>query len=260
MQFETVGGLTHHLSLEGPEGAPVVIFANSLGTDFRIWDGIVPGLLKTHRVLRYDMRGHGLTEAVAGPYSMTDLRDDLIGLMDHLGIDTAAIVGLSVGGMVAQSVAALVPDRVTALVLCDTAHKIGGPDIWNPRIEAVNTGGMASIADAVLLRWFAPGFGDRNPALHAGVYAMLTQTSAVGYAGICAAIRDADLTAGTATIACPALCLCGSDDMATPPDLVAAMADLMPNATFEVIANAGHLPCLEHPGLVADKISAFLSS
>jgi 3-oxoadipate enol-lactonase len=262
MQFVTLDGRTHHYQFQPPKGgladAPVVAFANSLGTDFRIWDDVVSRLPAGVGVLRYDMRGHGLTALSDGPVSIEDLADDFLALLDALSLTTVHMVGLSVGGMVAQSVAARAPSRVSGLVLCDTAHKIGSPEVWDPRIEAVKVGGLSSIAQAVLTRWFDPGFKERCPELYDGAWEMLTRTPDQGYIDICAAIRDADLTDSTARIAAQTLCLCGSADLATPPELVNAMADLMPNARYEVIDQAGHLPCLEHPEIVAQKITDFL--
>jgi 3-oxoadipate enol-lactonase len=259
MRFERANGIVQHLSVTGPENQPWIVFANSLGTDFRIWDGVLDALDDRYRVLRYDMRGHGLTEAPPGPYAMTDLRDDLLCLFNQLEIERATIVGLSVGGMVAQSLAAAAPDRVDRLVLMDTAHRIGPPALWEDRIAAVSDGGMEAIADAVLERWFSSDYKTVNPQARAGARAMLSRVPAVGYAGICAAIRDADLTEAAARIDVPTLCLCGDQDKATPPDLVLALADLLPRAEFRLIEGAGHLPCLEKPDAVATEITAFLT-
>ncbi|MDF1747468.1 MAG: 3-oxoadipate enol-lactonase [Alphaproteobacteria bacterium] len=262
MQFVTVNGYTHHYHLNVPNAAapdaPVIAFANSLGTDFRIWNDVIARLPQDVRTLCYDMRGHGLTALSDGPVSISDLADDFISLLDVLGIASVHMVGLSVGGMVAQSVAARAPDRISNLVLCDTAHKIGTPDVWNPRIAAVQKDSLSSIAEAVLARWFDPAFKARSPEIYDGAWAMLTRTPSKGYTDICAAIRDADLTEATAQIEAQTLCLCGSADLATPPDLVNALADLIPNARYEVIKQAGHLPCLEQADVLAQKIIDFL--
>lgn len=262
MRFVTANGIVHRYTVEGPAdapgNAPWIVFANSLGTDLRIWDAVVEQIGSKARILRYDMRGHGLTECPPAPYAMTDLRDDLMSLLKVLDVQQAAIVGLSVGGMVAQSVAAAAPDRVAKLVLMDTAHRIGPPKIWDDRIAAVEAGGMESIADAVLERWFSRDYKELHPEDWAGARAMLSRIPAAGYAGICAAIRDADLTAVAAGLDVPALCLCGDSDKATPPALVLALADMLPEAEFELLPGAGHLPCVEIPSLVAAKLQAFL--
>lgn len=259
MRFEQVGGITHHIDLHGPGYGRTVVFSNSLGTDFRIWDAVVQRLPEDWRILRYDMRGHGLTGAPDGDYALETLRDDLLGLLDRLSIERAALVGLSVGGMVAQSLAATAPERLDGLVLCDTAPKIATRDTWDQRIAAVRDGGMAALVDSVLERWFGADFAQINPALHSGMDAMLRAIPPQGYAGVCAAIRDADLTDSTAQIQLPTLCLCGADDVATTPAQVAAMANTMANAHYEEIADAGHLPCLDQPARTAALIRAFLS-
>lgn len=258
MRFVTANGIVHHYAIEGAEDAPWIVFANSLGTDFRIWDAVVDLIAPKARILRYDMRGHGLSGCPPAPYAMTDLRDDLLSLLNCLEIQQASIVGLSVGGMVAQSLAASAPERVDKLVLMDTAHRIGPRKIWEDRIAAVEAGGMETIADAVLERWFSSSYKNLHPEGWAGARAMLSRVPAAGYAGICAAIRDADLTAEAARLDMAALCLCGDADKATPPALVLALADLLPNAEFEILPGAGHLPCLEIPDAVAAKIQAFL--
>lgn len=254
MRFKTANRIVQHYRIDGPQDAPTIVFLNSLGTDFRIWDGTVAALGGGFRILRYDMRGHGLTTLTDGPYAIDGLAADALALMDAVGIGRAHLVGLSVGGMVAQHIAAAAPGRVEKLVLMDTAHKIGTPEMWQTRIDALLDGGMESIAEAVLDRWFAPAYRHAAPEAFAGAAAMLTRTPLHGYAAVCGAIRDADLTDAAATIAADTLCLCGSDDKATPPDLVLALADLIPNARYETVENAGHLPCLEHPETVAGRI------
>jgi 3-oxoadipate enol-lactonase len=258
MRFEPIGDITHHVGLQGPGYGRTVVFSNSLGTDFRIWDAVVQRLPEDWRILRYDMRGHGLTGAPDGDYAMETLRDDLLGLLDRLSIERASVVGLSVGGMVAQSLAAAAPERVEALVLCDTAPKIATREIWDERIGAVRAGGMAALAPAILERWFGADFETVNPALHSGMNAMLRAIPPQGYAGVCAAIRDADLTESTARIEIPTLCICGTEDISTPPDQVAAMAERMPNARYEAIEGSGHLPCLDAPAKTAALIAEFL--
>ena len=141
-------------ALEGPEDAPVMVFVNSLGTDLRVWDRVVAQLAGRFRFLRYDKRGHGLSETTPAPYLMDDHIGDLIGLLDALGIGEAIVVGVSVGGMIAQGLAARRPKRVRGLVLCDTAHRIGPEEMWDQRIRAIQEGGIEALVDAILERWF----------------------------------------------------------------------------------------------------------
>ena len=258
MNFVRVNRIVLHYDVVGDETAPALVFCNSLGTDFRIWDMIVARLKDRYRIVLYDKRGHGLSQATPAPYALTDHVDDLAALLDHLKIAQAAIVGLSVGGLVAQGLAAKRPDLVAALVLADTAHKIGTEAGWNERIEAVRANGIASIADGVLRLWFTPEFRtDGNPEF-AGYRAMLTRSDANGYVGTCAALRDADLTQSTRALHLPVLCIVGDQDGSTPPALVRALADLIEGAEFRVVENAGHLPNVEQPDVFAELVSAFL--
>jgi 3-oxoadipate enol-lactonase len=155
-------------------------------------------------------------------------------------------------------VAAERPDLARLLVLCDTAHKIGTPDMWNARIEAVRTGGLASIADAVLERWFSSEFRRSRPADLAGYRNMLTRTPAGGYIGTCMTLRDTDLTTMASRLTQPTLCLVGEEDGATPPALVRSLSELIPNAAYETIPNAGHLPCIEQPKSLSLRIESFV--
>lgn len=239
------------------DNAPVLVFSNSLGTDLRVWDALLPQLPEGLRVLRYSKAGHGLSD-LAGERSIAAHADDLLALMNQLGIARATLVGLSVGGMIAQALAAAAPERVACLVLCCTAQKIGTPEVWNERIDGIRTGGLASLADAVMQRWFSPAFRETQPADLAIWRNMLLRTPADGYSAVCAAIRDADLTATTATISAPTLCVAGSLDGSTPPEVVRGLAELIPDADFEVIEGVGHIPCVEAPERLGQLISAFL--
>ncbi len=242
---------------QGSAGLPVLVFANSLGTDFRIWDGVVARLGPRFRTLRYDMRGHGLSDIGRTPYTIDDHAADLAALLDRRSVAQATVVGLSVGGQIALGLAARRPDLVSGLVLLDTAHRIGTPEAWNARIAAVETGGLEAIADAVLERWLSPDYRHNHPAMIPLWRNMLTRTPAEGYAGTCAALRDADLTEAAAGIRVPTLCLCGTLDLATPPDLVRAMAALIPDAEFRLIPCTGHLPCIERPARIAALLRRF---
>ncbi|MEZ5810123.1 MAG: 3-oxoadipate enol-lactonase [Rhizobiaceae bacterium] len=258
MAFARVNGVVLHYEDRGGADRPVIVFSNSLGTDFRIWDEVVARLGHAFRVIRYDKRGHGLSEAPPQPYAMTDHVGDLAALLDHLDVRRAAIVGLSVGGMIAQGIAALRPDLVSALVLCDTSHRIGTEELWNARIEAVNGDGIASIADAIMERWFTPEYRSPDNPDYVGYLAMLTRTTVDGYAGTSAAIRDADLTESSRALSLPVLCIVGDQDGATTPDVVRSTAALIDGAGFEIVENAGHLPCIEQPARTAELISGFL--
>lgn len=258
MAFARVNGVVLHHEVRGRTDAPALVFSNSLGTDFRIWNEVAAALADRYRIILYDKRGHGLSDATPAPYRLTDHVDDLIALLDHLGVDRAVVVGLSVGGLIAQGLAAIRPDRVEALVLCDTAHRIGTAEMWNARIDTVTAKGIGSMADAIMERWFTPAYRQPGNADFIGYTNMLVRTTVDGYAGTCAAIRDADLTESTRALTIPVLCVVGDQDGSTPPDLVRSTAGLIAGARFEVIEGAGHIPCVEQPKATTALIRAFL--
>jgi 3-oxoadipate enol-lactonase len=257
MPFGQFNDLVMYFEDEGPTSAPAVVFANALGTDLRIWNGVTAQIHTDLRVLRYDLRGHGLSEAPVAPYTLDDHAGDLAALMDARGIRAALIVGLSVGGMIAMALAKRRPDLARALVLSNTAHKMGTREMWDARISAVRQGGMAAIAEAALQRWFAVEFPARLPVDFVGYRNMLIRTPVEGYVGTCATVRDADLTGVAGKLALPSLCLAGAEDVGTPPDLMRSLAALLPEASFAIIPCTGHLPCIEQPDIMARYISAF---
>lgn len=257
LRFIRAGDIVLHYAAEGPDDTPALVFANSLGTDLRIWNAVA-ARLSGFRIVRYDKRGHGLSTVSPAPYRMDDHVDDLVGLLDALDIDSAIVCGISVGGMIAQGLAARQPDRVRALILCDTAAKIGTADMWDARIDSIRQGGIEALADAIMERWLSPEFRAQRPEATEGWRNMLVRTPVDGYNGTCAAIRDADLTEQASGIGVPTLAICGSEDGATPPDLVRATAALIPSARFELIDGAGHLPCIECPDRMAELIEGFM--
>lgn len=261
MNFMRVNGISLHFEATGlGRGLPTVVFSNSLGTDLRIWDDIVRNLASEFSIVTYDKRGHGLSDLGEAPYTIETHAADLAGLLDHLGADPSIICGLSVGGLIAQGLYATHPGCVRAMILCDTASKIGGDAMWNERISAVEQGGIESIADSVISRWFTPGFRSKaNPAV-AGSRNMLVRQSAAGYVATCIAIRDADFTTAAAKIDVPTLCIVGDTDAATPPDLVAELARSIRKARYEVIKGAGHIPCIEQPEALSALIREFIQA
>ena len=258
MAFIRANGIVLHHQVLGPQDGLPLVFINSLGSDIRIWQEVAPAFLDRCRVVLYDLRGHGLSDAPPAPYTMDDHTDDLLALLDRLRIESAALVGLSVGGMIAQRAAVRVPRRVRAIALCCTAARIGTAESWGERIAAVERGGVESVVEAVLQRWFTPLFRETRPDECAGWRNMLVRTPAHGYAGTCAAIRDADLTADAARIQAPTLCVAGDQDGSTPPELVRGTAGLIPGARFELIESAGHIPCVEQPAVLARLIDHHL--
>lgn len=258
-QTLATNGVMLHYRLEGPNHLPLLVFSNSLGTDMRVWEPLLPLLAGQFRFLRYDKRGHGLSDCPPAPYHIDDHIEDLIGLLDQLELSQVALCGLSVGGIIAQGVAARRPELVKELILCDTAHKIGPAQGWEDRINTIRSNGIDFIADAVMERWFAAEFRSQKPVELTLWRNMLIRTPMEGYIGTCAAIRDADLSDSSARLNQPTLCVVGDQDGATPPDLVQSTAELIPGSRFEVIENAGHLPCVEQPAALAALIIDFLN-
>lgn len=256
MQTLVLSDVTLHIRDEGPRDGRVVMFANSLGTDLRVWDALLPLLPPGLRIVRFDKRGHGLSGAPPAPYAMDQLVSDAEALCDGLGLRDVTFVGLSIGGLIGQGLAAKRPDLVRALVLMDTAAKIGTAGMWQDRIDKIRADGIASLEGPIMERWFTAPFRAGNPefALWSN---MLTRTTVEGYVGCCAAIAGADLTESTRGLALPVLALAGDEDGSTPPDLVRATAALC-GAEFHLIPGAGHIPCVEQPAATAAHVTAFL--
>ncbi len=259
MQFVHINGAAMHydvLHVEG--GRPAIVFINSLGTDARVWHHVLPKLEGDFTLVTYDTRGHGLSDRGETPYSIELLARDLAGLIDHLELREVVLVGLSVGGLIAQALYTLRPELVRGMVLSNTGTKIGTADSWQSRISAVEQGGIGSILDAIMERWFTTPFREPGNAAYAGFCNMLVRQDAQGYTGTCAAIRDADFTQAAGKIAVPVLCIAGAKDGSTPPELVKSMADLIAGARFEVIEDAAHIPCVEAPAVHAALIRGFV--
>lgn len=258
MDMIKLNGITVHYADEGdPDGRPVV-FSNSLGTDFRLWDQLLPLLPKGLRLIRYDTRGHGLTSAPEGDYFMGDLVADAAALLDHLNVKDCVFVGLSVGGITAQGLAAERMDLVRAMVLSNTAAKIGTPEMWQGRMAEVRKGGIAALEESILERWFAAKFRREDAATLAGWRHMLCRTPLDGYLGVSAAIAETDLFESTARLTLPTLAIAGAEDGSTPPDLVRETADLIKGSQFHLIRGAAHLPCVEQPAEYAAVLTKFL--
>ena len=257
MSFVALHGCVHHFDFAGRDDRPALMFTNSLGSDLRIWDDLAERLSGQFKIIRYDHRGHGLSDALPPPYSADDLAGDVIALLDHLEIRQAALCGVSVGGLIAQAAAVKYPERVRALILSDTGARIGSVDSWQQRIEMIQAGGVVSIEQMTMERWFSARFRERRPADVHGYVNMLRQTAADGYIGTCAALRDSDLRDAVKKIHCPTLVLCGAEDIATPPELGRELAGLIPGAKFSLIEEAAHLPCVEQPAAMAERMLEF---
>ncbi|MDB5368446.1 MAG: pcaC [Roseomonas sp.] len=254
--FLTANGLNIHVQVEGPPGADVVLLLHSLGTNLHIWDAQAAALARQYRVIRPDLRGHGLTETTPGPYGIDGLARDALAVLDALGVTKAHVAGISIGGMIAQSLAAQAPARVDRLVLVDTALAIQPAQNWLDRAALVREQGMGAVAEAVLARWVTPP-SLSSPAAQ-GLRAMLLRTDPEGYAAAAEAIAATDLTASTRGLRHPALVLVGDADAATPLASAEALRDAIPGAELEVLADAAHIPTVERPEAVTRAILRFL--
>lgn len=256
MLVADLGDVKLHYTDEGDPAGPPIVFSNSLGTDLRLWDKIVPTLPAGLRIIRYDKRGHGLSSCPPAPYSMGALVGDAERLMDRLGVRDALFVGLSIGGMIAQGLSVKRADLVRAVVISNSGAKIGTKEMWDERIAAVKAGGIEALADAVMTRWFAPEFHKTDE--FSAWRNMLTRTPDEGYAGCSAAISGTDFYTPTSGLRIPALGIAGSEDGSTPPDLVRETIDLIPGSRFALIRKAGHLPCVEQPEEYAAILNDFI--
>jgi 3-oxoadipate enol-lactonase len=258
--MRTASGVIHFRASKLVPDRETVVFINSLGTDFRIWDGVVAALGDHFNVVLHDKAGHGLSSERSGPPSISDYADELEQLLSTLSLSQVFICGISVGGLIAQSIYQKRPNLVQGMILSNTGLKIGTTATWNARISAIEAGGIASISEAILERWFAPQFRKHKPDDYAIYRNMLERTPHAGYVACCEAIRDADFTAQAGQIAVPVLCIAGEHDGSTPPALVKEMAARIPNAEYESFSDAAHLPCIECPELYAMRISKFIRS
>lgn len=239
-----------HAVVEGPEDAPVVLLAGSLGSTLEMWDPQVPALTERFRVVRYDARGHGRSPVPPGPYTIDDLVDDAVALLDRLGVGSAAFVGLSLGGMTGLRLAAREPDRVTALVVLCTSALLGPPSFWQERAATARGQGTGALAEAVVARWFTDGLRATDPDLVRRMQAMVAGIPDEGYAGCCEAIAGMDLRADLARVGVPTLAIAGAEDPATPPPHLRAIAEGVPGGRLLVLPSAAHLANVEQPTAV----------
>ncbi|MBI0533446.1 3-oxoadipate enol-lactonase [Sphingomonas sp. TX0522] len=251
-------GCTIAYRFDGAAHAPVLVLGNSLGTDLGMWAPQIDAFAQTYRVLRYDTRGHGRSQASAGAYGIDRLGRDVVELTASLGIDRFHFCGLSLGGMVGQWLGIRESDRLDRLVLANTSDYMGPPSAWDARIAAVLAEGMAPLAEASIARWFTPGFAMRHPDTIEPIVKMLRSTDPTGYAGCCAAIRDMDMRRAATLIGVPTLVIGGSADPATPPDHAQALASAIPGATLEML-DAAHLSNVERPDQFASLVLDFFA-
>lgn len=253
--FIDLSGFVAHVQTDGPAGGAAVLLLHSLGTNLHVWDPQAAALARSgHRVIRPDLRGHGLSEAPAGSYTMDLLARDALGVMDSLGIRQAHVCGISIGGRVAMEMAALAPDRVRSLILCDTALEFPPPETWQQRIDAVARGGMAAVADAVMERWVL----DQSLPSSRALRRMLLRTDPAGYAGCAAALRDTRGADVIGRVTCPTTVVVGDKDVSTPPAAAQAVRNAIPGSELVAIADAAHIPTFEREAAVTRALLAHM--
>jgi 3-oxoadipate enol-lactonase len=257
--YATVGELRICYELRGPEGAPLLAFSNSLGTDLSMWDSQATTLAHEFRILRYDMRGQGKSSVIPGDGSIEQFGRDFIGLIDALNLKRLTFCGLSMGGMIGMWLGVNAPERLDALVLCNTAAKIGTRATWNTRILTVRQEGMKSVSSAVIERWFTPEFRAASSPIVNRAKTMLEASPVEGYVACCAAIRDMDQTNSSSRISVRTLVVAGSEDAVTPPQEGRFLVDHIRGSQY-VELDAAHLSNVEQSDAFTSALRDFLPS
>ena len=235
--------LDHHL--HGPDGAPVLVLSNSLGTTQELWERQLPALAEHLRILSYDHPGHGSSPLPEPPCTVESLTQDLLALLDELEVERVSLCGVSLGGMVGMALALAAPERVERLVLSCTSAYLGPPEGWTDRARTVRTAGVEAIADSVISRWFTTALAREEPETVARFRAMLTATPREGYARCCEAVGAWDARERISAIAAPVLVIAGDEDPATPVAHAELIASRVAESRLVVLARAGHLANVE---------------
>lgn len=253
-------GIRIHYTVDG--AGPWLVMSHSLGCDLHMWDRETEALAGRFRVLRFDTRGHGETEAPAAAYTLDQLADDLQAMLDALEVNRCHFMGLSMGGMIAMTHALKYPGRFDRLLLCNTSSRVGADaaPVWRQRIETVRAGGMEPIVQPTLSRWFTEPFRLARPDVMATVAGMIRATPPEGYIGCCHAIPLIDLTARLGMIGSPTLVIAGDQDVGTPVEMARAIQLGIPGAQLAVLPRAAHLSNLEHPEAFGRLVADFLGA
>jgi 3-oxoadipate enol-lactonase len=254
-------GITFNYEVDGPEGAPWLMFSNSLATSLAMWDGQASAFGKAFRVLRYDQRGHGGTEAPAGPYTFDLLIDDVIALMDALSIRTVNFAGLSMGGVTAMGLALRHPDRIERAIVCDSpcASTPATAQQWHERIAVAREKGMEALVEPTVGRWFPPEILAAKPPYIDRVRQMIRTTPVNGFIGCGMALADHDFRSQAASATRPVLFIVGEKDGTTPP-VMREMHGMLSGSRFALMPGAGHISNLDRPEEFNSAIRDFLAT
>jgi 3-oxoadipate enol-lactonase len=257
----TANGISIHYTFDGPEGAPLVTMSNSLASNLSMWDPQIPALTSRYRVLRYDTRGHGGTDAPAGPYSLEELTEDLRALLQALGISRTHFVGLSMGGMIGQMMALKYPQMLQSVVLCDTMSRVPteAKPLWDERIHMAETRGMEPLVESTIARWFTEPFRQQGAPVLDQVRTMIRTTPPRGYAGCCHAIAALNLTDRLKEITLPTQIIVGEDDPGTPVSASRTIHEQIKGSELVILKSAAHLSNLEQAAAFNQALTAFLA-
>ena len=255
-----VNGLDVAYRFDGPENGHVVLIANSLMSDFSMWDWNVPALADRYRVLRYDKRGHGGSQTTPAPYSIPQLADDAIALLDALKIGKVHFIGLSMGGMIGQQLGARYPERVYSLSLCDTASEMPPRSLWEERFEIARKEGISGLVDGTIQRWFTAPFIERAPQDIAKVRQMISGTGVEGYIGCASAVRDMAQTTMLLKIKTPTLILTGRQDPACSVDQAIVLNRMIDGSKMIILEEAAHLSNIEQPEAFNRTVREFIDT
>ncbi|MBV9613476.1 MAG: 3-oxoadipate enol-lactonase [Acidobacteriaceae bacterium] len=258
MPFADIGRTTAHYELHGPADGALLVLSHSLGSDLSMWDPQVPVFSNRFRVLRYDTRGHGRSSVPSGPYTIEQLTQDVVDLLDFLGERQAYFCGLSMGGMVGMQLAHDHPERLRALVLASTAPRIGSIETWNARIDTVRQNGMQALSQSIIERWFTLAFRLRHPEIIAKIERSILNTPPEGYAACCAVLRDTDLRPLLPALRVPTLVISATHDPATPPADGQSLSTQIPGARY-IELPAAHLSNVESAAAFNDEVDRFFT-
>jgi 3-oxoadipate enol-lactonase len=257
----TANGISINYTLDGPVGAPVVTLSHSLATTLAMWEPQLAALTARYRVLNYDTRGHGGTDAPRGAYTLDQLADDAKALLAALGIQRTHWVGLSMGGMIGQTLALKAPQLFTSLVLCDTSSRIPpeAKPLWDERIHTAETKGMDPLVEGTLSRWFTAPFKEKGGPVVETVRGMIRSTPPAGYIGCCQAISGLNLTDRIGAIRAPTMIIVGEDDQGTPVAASKVMNEQIKGSELVILKSAAHLSNMEQPEAFTRALTGFLA-
>jgi 3-oxoadipate enol-lactonase len=244
----------------GPDDAPGLVLVHSLGCDSRMWDDQIAALTPQRRVVWMDLPGHGRSGANGGEYTIDELGSDILLVASAAGLNEFDLCGISLGGLIALWIGVNHPERLRRLIVCSTAPRVGTAEMWSERMAAIEQGGLPSVRSSVVPRFITSDLGERLPEKHALVYEMFDSIGDTGYLGCCAALRDADLTGVMGDIPVPTLIVAGSDDVATPPEVMEPVHQAIEGSRMEVIDGAAHLVNIDRPEDFDETLAAFLAA